>query len=282
MLQRAWLICPVMLLVASPVWAVHAKPEIARKIVKVPAFQQAQQQYFLLLLGQKPHREIWIIADGRDFYVDRNGNGDLTDAGEKFTAPKPERGPWLSLNLGNLRDAHGVEHGPVRVHLDGNTVSDISMPITNKFVQVARRPPAATTPASACVLHFDGPLSAGFIGNVKGVQGPTTDPRWATLSRSKKVQHQTWLGTQIEGSPPVYVRLAPDPKEEARKPHLRIVYEPRDPKEAPVTRTHLLFDCFEVQVDPAPANSGAKARISLIYPTLPELKPYEIEVEVRD
>src|SRR5712692_3344625 len=61
--------------------------KIDRKIAKEPAYQ-SQPKYCLLVFGPEAKTRVWIVLDGDTLYVDRNGNGDLTEEGEKVGLPK--------------------------------------------------------------------------------------------------------------------------------------------------------------------------------------------------
>jgi len=60
-----------------------------RKIAKEPAYR-SKPKYCLLVLGPEAKTRVWLVQDGDTLYVDRNGNGDLTEANEKVTAEKSE------------------------------------------------------------------------------------------------------------------------------------------------------------------------------------------------
>jgi RNA polymerase sigma factor (sigma-70 family) len=57
-----------------------------RTIKKEPAYQ-GQPKYCLLVFGPQAKDRVWLVLDGDTLYVDRNGNGDLTEAGEHIPAP---------------------------------------------------------------------------------------------------------------------------------------------------------------------------------------------------
>ena len=44
-------------------------------------YQSKSPKYALLIFGPEARTRIWLVLDGTTLYVDRNGNGDLTDAG---------------------------------------------------------------------------------------------------------------------------------------------------------------------------------------------------------
>lgn len=60
--------------------------KIPRSLVKQPAYQTTDPGFCLLVLGPKAETRIWLIVDGKTLYVDRNGNGDLTESGKKVTS----------------------------------------------------------------------------------------------------------------------------------------------------------------------------------------------------
>src|ERR1700758_1437391 len=61
--------------------------KIERKIVKEPVYR-ARPKYCLLVFGPEAKTRVWLVQDGDTLYVDRNGNGDLTEDGERVVAKK--------------------------------------------------------------------------------------------------------------------------------------------------------------------------------------------------
>jgi hypothetical protein len=61
---------------------------IDRTITREPAYAGKSPRYALLVLGPGAQDRVWLVKDGDVLYVDRNGNGDLTDPGEKITPRK--------------------------------------------------------------------------------------------------------------------------------------------------------------------------------------------------
>jgi hypothetical protein len=59
---------------------------IDRTIAKEPRYQH-RPKYCLLILGPKATKRIWLVVDGNTLYVDRNGNGDLTEKGQSAVWP---------------------------------------------------------------------------------------------------------------------------------------------------------------------------------------------------
>jgi hypothetical protein len=62
--------------------------KLDRRIGKEPAYKTKSPRYALLVLGPEAKDRVWLVKDGDTLYVDRNGNGDLTEPGEKITAKK--------------------------------------------------------------------------------------------------------------------------------------------------------------------------------------------------
>src|SRR5437868_9329865 len=58
---------------------------IDRTIGKEPPYQ-SKPKYCLLVFGPDAKTRVWLVLDGDVLYVDRNGNGDLTEPDERFTA----------------------------------------------------------------------------------------------------------------------------------------------------------------------------------------------------
>jgi hypothetical protein len=61
---------------------------VDRKIAKEPAYQTKAPKYCLLVFGPEAKTRVWLVQDGDSLYVDKNGNGDLTEPGEKVAAKK--------------------------------------------------------------------------------------------------------------------------------------------------------------------------------------------------
>src|SRR5262245_72361 len=60
---------------------------IDRKIAKEPQYQN-KPKYALAVLGPEARFKVWLVSDGNVLYVDKNGNGDLTETGERFVSAK--------------------------------------------------------------------------------------------------------------------------------------------------------------------------------------------------
>src|SRR5262245_17935923 len=58
--------------------------KVVRRLTKEPAYRTKQPGYALLLFGPDARLAVWVVLDGETLYVDRNGDGDLTGANERF------------------------------------------------------------------------------------------------------------------------------------------------------------------------------------------------------
>jgi hypothetical protein len=72
--------------------------KIDRKIAKEPAYQN-KPKYCLIVFGPEAKFRVWLVRDGDVLYVDKNGNGDLTEDGER----KQTDGSPLTLGVHTVR-----------------------------------------------------------------------------------------------------------------------------------------------------------------------------------
>jgi hypothetical protein len=90
-------------LASGPAFA--AVQKIDRSIGKQPVYQSKSPKYGMLVFGPSGKDRVWIVHDGNTLYVDRNGNGDLTDPREKVPAER-SRGnateDGYSFNVGDV------------------------------------------------------------------------------------------------------------------------------------------------------------------------------------
>ena len=68
-------------------------PTNVRPLLREPKYA-SQPYYALLAFGPKAQLMTWIVVDGEVVYLDRNGNGDLTEPGEhiELDRARPRRG----------------------------------------------------------------------------------------------------------------------------------------------------------------------------------------------
>lgn len=81
--------------------------KIDRTIAKEPRYGN-QPYYALLVFGPEAKKRVWLVVDGETLYVDRNGNGDLTEANKRIQKTKkiavsPGMYKWMdSFDLGEV------------------------------------------------------------------------------------------------------------------------------------------------------------------------------------
>ncbi len=71
--------------------------EVERILRKEPSYP-AKPRYCLLVFGPEIQARVWLVRAGDRLYVDKNGNGDLTEPGEcvQMERPSPRRFPIQS------------------------------------------------------------------------------------------------------------------------------------------------------------------------------------------
>jgi hypothetical protein len=80
--------------------------KINRAIVKEPAYH-SKPRYCLLVFGPEAKTRVWLVQDGDTLYVDRNGNGDLTEPGKKIQAEKrDDEDSSYIFNIGAIIDGN--------------------------------------------------------------------------------------------------------------------------------------------------------------------------------
>jgi hypothetical protein len=173
-------------LLAAPSEAVDLS-KIDRSIRKEPVYQSKDPRYCLLAFGPEAKVLVWLVVDGDALYVDRNGNGDLTEPGERISAHRalhnsPKR-PDMKLMC------NYVLHSPLKDAQSGgkpilSCAPDVICLIVEHFIPADDREDAlakqfrkhpfrvvvgtmrcgqdsslafASRPGDAAILHFDGP-----------------------------------------------------------------------------------------------------------------------------
>jgi hypothetical protein len=87
MFRLTWMAVLGAVLTAGPLAAADLA-RVERRIRKEPAYQTKAPKYGLLVFGPEAADRVWLVLDGDTLYVDRNGDGDLTEPGEKVVADK--------------------------------------------------------------------------------------------------------------------------------------------------------------------------------------------------
>lgn len=145
--------------------------KIDRSIGKEPAYL-TKPKYCLLVFGEPATTKIWVVDDGRRIFVDRNANGDLTEAGELIEPAPPRNLGGLSeivFTVPNLKPADGSgEHTNFKLtrFKEGNGPDKyaISVKVNGRIQQFAGWDAIfAEARLQAPIIHFGGPLIARAI-----------------------------------------------------------------------------------------------------------------------
>jgi hypothetical protein len=165
---------------------------IDRTIKKEPAYQSKTPKYCLLVLGPDAKTRVWLVVDGDRLYIDRNGNGDLTEKGE---CVKRQEGTQVRFDAGDVLDADGrTRHTNVLVlqkQEKGQTITIVFTAVGGKYLFGAGLDAAgalqfADKPESAPVIHFGGKLRMGLY----------TESGEPELIRSGATEElRAWVGT---------------------------------------------------------------------------------------
>jgi hypothetical protein len=163
----------ILCLLAASLFADLARadpPKIDRTIAKEPVYQTKTQKYALLVFGPDARDRVWLVLDGETLYVDRNGNGDLTEPGEKVAAEK---------NVGGNSAANGYSFDVGALNVGGRTHKGLSVSFIPLKVYSAgwrsRRPevtaalakdPKAAVARVSLDVDFPGMKGGGIDGRV--------------------------------------------------------------------------------------------------------------------
>lgn len=115
--------------------------KIDRTIAKEPSYQTKQMAYCLLVFGPEAKARVWLVQDGETLYVDRNGNGDLTEADERVSLKeKAEQYRWFEA--GDIKDGP-LTHTGLSVTQSRVTEEQVANP--KEFARVKARSAEAWT-----------------------------------------------------------------------------------------------------------------------------------------
>jgi hypothetical protein len=87
--------------------------KIDRKITREPTYQTKNPKYCLLVFGLEAKSRVWMVQDGDTLYVDRNGNGDLTETGKAIKL-KQDNENVRSFEVGDMT-IDGLTHTGISV-----------------------------------------------------------------------------------------------------------------------------------------------------------------------
>jgi hypothetical protein len=133
--------------------------KIDRTIKKEPKYDK-EPKYVLAAFGPEARFKVWIVIDGDVAYIDRNGNGDLTEQDERFDVKDREKNAVRQANANlafRLPDTDRTDLIPGWYHSDqGRTGGWVGISSGEYVRQIVRSSELnyAPTPAQAAVIHF--------------------------------------------------------------------------------------------------------------------------------
>jgi hypothetical protein len=160
--------------------AVAAEPPAKdRTIAKEPAYKTKEPRYCRLAFGPEAKQSVWLVIDGEDLYVDRNGNGDLTEDGERVSRKPAFQGGGFEVRELGIGDAKATYSNLIvywtRQPPGGarkEYTIEIMVDVDKRYCQYATFKSSATAPKDAPVIHFGGPLEMVLLGGDSPLPAP--------------------------------------------------------------------------------------------------------------
>jgi hypothetical protein len=163
--------------------------KISRTISKEPAYK-SKPKYCLVVFGPEAKTRLWLVLDGDVLYVDKSGNGDLTENGKSlaYTQGKLDVSdpayPLQDYRLFSLGEVADGERTYTRIEI-GHTILKQKFEVKTDFgkemARLLKRDPgltrlgihairngkvriqalgyAADSPEKAPIVHIDGPVT---------------------------------------------------------------------------------------------------------------------------
>ncbi len=180
------------ILLVAPLWAVDYD-QIDRSLAKEPTYRSGKPEYTLLLFGPEARR-VWVVIDGDSVYLDRNGDGDLTAANERFANSDDCKGIEISGRDGKTR--YVITR--LNVHRDKDNKWP---PFVMAWVEIHGPPEyqqycdarLGKTPRDAAIAHFHGPLAIGL-----STYNWKVPPETVLTTGDKPGELQAFVGTMSE------------------------------------------------------------------------------------
>lgn len=151
--------------------------KIDRQIAKEPEYQSTSPGYCLLVFGLEARTRLWLVIDDSIVYFDRNGNGDLTEEGERISGSGYGVNR-LRFSIGDVVEADGatthrnlviIKDTDSRFKLRIRTADGIYRSVGEEFEIPAVKPRLAATPNDAPIIHPNGPITFARYGLVNFV-----------------------------------------------------------------------------------------------------------------
>jgi hypothetical protein len=141
-----------------------------------PVYHTKTPTYCLLAFGPTAKDHVWLVRDGDLLYVDRNGNGNLTEAGKKVAAEKkPDSNPedvGYQFDVGEL-SVNGLVHKGLSVSfVPLKRYGEGSLGKRAEVKAALMREPKATAVSIGLDVSLPGIKAGGLGGRVQFYAGP--------------------------------------------------------------------------------------------------------------
>jgi hypothetical protein len=169
------LICLFTSVLPSPATAADLS-EIDRTVKKEPAYKM-KPRYCLLVFGPTAETRAWLVLDGDTLYIDRNGNGDLTEHG-------------------NAMKEALIDKEPSPIIAETHQFVDVRNPAKPSFSDEERDVPLLRT--TSRYRRFS--LSYAVLKRPPKMKTPKEEARWQELEQRVEgvVQVYVWVGRILQ------------------------------------------------------------------------------------
>jgi hypothetical protein len=156
-----------MLFAAPPLGSAADLSKLDRTIHKEPKYI-GKPEYCLVVIGSDAAERVWLVHDGDTLYVDKNGNGDLTEPGKKFHG---EKDSWsTTFQAGTIRIGKS-EHRNLIIR---------AQPLSNYGPEITQLPVAAAALKRNRDAEF---MSVSAEVEMPGLKGGGDDGRVTIFAR---------------------------------------------------------------------------------------------------
>lgn len=142
--------------------------KIDRTIAKQPAYK-SRPKYCLLVFGPEAKARNWIVVDGDALYVDRNGNGDLTEPSNRVQ-PKDTERFGVVFEAGDVHEGR-LLHTGLRVTVGDFSAWTEDMANYPEYKQLMARDPQARSYSVVLDVAMPGVQGPGPGGRVRQAAG---------------------------------------------------------------------------------------------------------------
>jgi hypothetical protein len=154
---RGWMLAACGFLVVGVPATAADLGKIDRSLAREPSYK-GKPGYCLLVFGADAKTRVWLVKDGDTLYLDRNGNGDLTEDGERLAGKGGGPAGAISAAAGKKYEIRQCNLTKLGGPKDQQEYCHIAIDVDGAFRQYSFAG-FAGAPKDAPVVHFDGPLT---------------------------------------------------------------------------------------------------------------------------